>query len=116
MARDFLSFMQAICRVDAISIEYGYQCYANVFEAAGQVKYVDVWVAQQDCLYKDIPYSCLQEQCLNQVVRRVQVKKGKRCVAHNGFLEYGNRHASNFPMPKTQKEFELQSQYIGLSL
>ena len=71
-------------------IEVGYQQHAPRAEALGQNKYVEVWLGQQDSLYRDHPYSRLQECCMNRVVRRYDAATGKRCVGHDEFMEHGN--------------------------
>ena len=116
MITDFLQFVKSIRIGDAIGIEYGYQKHSKVFEALGKNKYVDIFYSQQERLYRDMVYSRLQELRLNRVVCRVHGSKGKRCVAHDEFLEHGNKICSNFPMPGTALGFAFQSQYVGISL
>ena len=41
---------------------------------------------------------------------------GKRCVAHDEFVEHANRFFSEFAPPKSLKSFVEQSLYVGLGL
>ena len=116
MAYDFKEFVNAYRIGDSISIEYGYQKQAPAWEALGQHKYVDIFYGQQESLYRDMPFSMLQEIRLNRVVRRYHGSTGKRCVAHDEFLEHGNRFFSNSPSPKTLTSFAFQSNYVGIGL
>ena len=72
MSYDFKEFVNAYRIGDSISIEYGYQKQAPAWEALGQHKYVDIFYGQQELLYRDMPFSMLQEIRLNRVVRRVR--------------------------------------------
>ena len=72
MAYDFKEFVNAYRIGDSISIEYGYQKQAPAWEALAQHKYVDIFYGQQESLYRDMPFSMLQEIRLNRVVRRVR--------------------------------------------
>jgi len=116
MAYDFKEFVRAYCIGDSISIEFDYQKQVPAWEAMGQHKYVDIFYGQQEALYRDVPFSTLQEIRLNRVVRRYHASTGKRCVAHDEFLEHGNRFFSNFPLPKTLTSFAFQSNYVGIGL
>ena len=116
MSYDFLEFAEAYRIGDSISIEFGYQKHAPVWQAVGQHKYVEIFYGQQESLYRDIAYSRLQEIRINRVVRRYHANTGKRCVAHDEFLEHGNRFFSNFPVPKTLISFAFQSNYVGIGL
>ena len=116
MSYDFLEFVEAYRVGDAVSIEYGYQKHSPVWMAVGQHKYVDIFYGQQEALYRDLRFSQLQEIRLNRVVRWYHGKTGKRCVAHDEFLEHGNRFFFNFPLPKTLTSFAFQSNYVGIGL
>ena len=101
---------------DSIAIEHDYQTFAPFWKMTGQTKYIDIWLGQQETLYRDHPYLRLQELCLNRVVCRYNATTGKRCVAQDEFLEHGNRFFSEFPMPMSLIDFASQSQYIGVGL
>ena len=76
---------------DAIAIEYGYKKHSPVWEFLGQHKYVEIFYSQQETLYQDTVFSVLQEIRMNRVVWRYHANSGKRIVAHDEFLEHGNR-------------------------
>ena len=116
MSYDFIEFVTAYRIGDAISIEFGYQKHAPVWKALNQNKYIDIFYSQHESLYRDITFSILQEIRLNRVVRRYHGNTGKRCVAHDEFLEHGNRFFSNLPLPKTLTGFVFQSNYVGIGL
>jgi len=116
MSQDFLEFVEAYRIGDAIAIEYGYKKFSPVWKANKQHKYVEIWLGQQETLYRDNVYSRLQELRLNRVVRRYAATTGKRCVAQDEFLEHGNRFFSEFPMPKSLVGFASQSLYVGVGL
>ena len=50
------------------------------------------------------------------VVRRYHESTGKRCVAHDEFIEHANKFYLQLPLPKFLASFEAQSQNIGASL
>jgi len=102
---NFLEFVNAYRLGDAVCVEYGYQKYASVWEALGQSKYVKIFYSQQETLYRDFPFSRLQEMRLNRFVCRHHGSTGKRCVAQDEFLEHGNRFYSAFPIPKMLQSF-----------
>ena len=101
VCHDFLEFVTAYRVGDAISIEYGYDKHSPVFNILGQNKYVDIDFGQKEELYRDFPFSRLQEVRINRVVRRYNGATGKRCSGQDEFLEHGNRNFSEFPMPKS---------------
>ena len=116
MSYDFLEFVEAYRIGDSVSIEFGYQKYAPVWQLVGQNKYVEIFYAQQGSLYQGIPSSHLQEIRINHVVSRYHVDTGKRCLAHDEFLEHGNHFFSNFPVPETLIAFAFQSNYVVIGL
>ena len=116
MSHDLFEFIEAYRLGDSITVEYGYQKQASVWLVLGQHKYVDIFYSQQEVLYRDHPYSRLQELRINRFVRRYHSKTGKRCVCHDEFLEHGNRFFSEFPMPKSLISFAFQSNYVGIGL
>ena len=81
---------------DSVSVESGYLKFAPIWKANKQNKYVEIWLGQQETLYRDNLFSRLQELCLNRVVRRYHGSTRKRCVAQDEFLEHGNRFYQNF--------------------
>ena len=113
MSFDFFEFVKAYRLGDAVAIECGYQQHLPVWSDMGQHKYVEIHWSQQELLYRDNPFSVLQEIRLNRAVRRYL---GKRCSAQDEFLEHGNRFFSEFPMPKSLVAFAFQSNYVGLGL
>jgi hypothetical protein len=116
MAYDFFEFVEAYRIGDSITVEYGYQKQVPVWLLLGQNKYVDIFYSQQEVLYRDNVFSRLQELRMNRFVRRYHSDTGKRCVAHDEFLEHGNRFFSEFPMPKSLVSFAFQSNYVGVGL
>ena len=116
MSFDFIEFVNGFRVGDSIVIEKGYQKQSPVWEILGQKKYVEVFYSQQETLYRDFPYSRLQELRINRSVRRYHGKTGKRCVAQDEFLEHGNRFFSEFALPSTLTGFEMQSWYVGIGL
>ena len=96
MSHDLFEFIEAYRIGDSITVEYGYQKQAPVWLVLGQHKYVDIFYSQQEVLYRDNPYSRLQELRINRFVRRYHSDTGKRCVCHDEFLEHGNRFFSEF--------------------
>ena len=84
-----------------------------VWMALGQHKYVNIWYGQQETLYRNYPFSKLQEVRINRVMRRCA---RKNCVAHDEFLEHGNRFFSEFLMPRSLEGFVSQSVYVGVGL
>jgi len=88
----------------------------TVSKALGQNKYVEICLGQQETLFRDSVYSRLHEQRINCSLRRYNGATGKRCVAHDKFLEHGNRFFSDFPMPKSLEGFANQSLYVGVGL
>ena len=82
----------------------------------GKNKYVEIHLRQQEVLYRDNPFSRLQECRTNRVVRRCHGDTGKRCVCQDEFLEHGNRFYSEFPMPRSLESFANQSLYVGPGL
>ena len=61
MAFDFLDFVDAYRIGDSVVIEYGYLKFTPVWKANNQNKYVEIWLGQQETLYRDNPFSRLQE-------------------------------------------------------
>ena len=116
MSYDFFEFIEAYRVGDSITVEYGYQKQSSVWLVLGQHKYVDIFYSQQEVLYRDNVFSRLQELRMNRFVRRYHSDTGKRCVAHDEFLEHGNRFFSEFPMPKSLLSFAFQSNYVGIGL
>ena len=97
---DYFKFVEAYRVGDSIAIEYGYQKHSNVWMAMAQYKYVDIFYTQQEVLYRDNPFSVLQELRMNRVVRQYHSDTRKRCVPPDEFLENGNRFFSNLPCQK----------------
>ena len=116
MSYDYLEFVKAYRLSDAIAIEFGYQKHAPVWQFLGQNKYVDVFFEQNEMMYRDNPFSTLQELRMNRCVRRRPGSSGKRAVAQDEFLENGNRFFSEFSTPHSLAAFEEQSNYVGLAL
>ena len=116
MSFDFFRFVDGYRVGDSIAIEFGYIKHVPVWHAMGQNKYVEITHAQNETLYRDSPFSMLQEIRGSRTVRRYHGKTGKRRVAQDEFLEHGNRFFSEFPMPKTLASFAFQSNYVGLGL
>ena len=116
LVEDLLDFIDAYRIGDIVAIEYGYQKHSTVWEALNQSNYVEIFLGQQETLYRDHPYSQLMELRLNCVVRRYHGLAGERCVAHDEFLEHGNRFFSEFPMPKSLVGFANQSLYVDVGL
>ena len=81
-----------------------------------QNKYVDIFLGQQETLYRESPFSRLKEVRTNYVVRRYHALTGKQCADQDEFVEHGNRFFSEFPMPKTLSGFANQSVYVGVGL
>ena len=113
MSFDFIEFVNAFRVGDAIMIENGYLKHSPVWECLGQNKYVEVFYSQQEALYRDFPYSRLQELRINRFIRRYALR---RCVAQDEFLEHGNRFFSEFSLPSSLRGFEMQSWYVGIGL
>ena len=113
MSHDFLEFVKAYRSGDSVSVEHGYLKHNPVFKSTGQNKYVQIVFGQQETLYRDHPFSRLQEIRMNRVVRRYAKKN---CVAHDEFLEHGNRFFSEFSTPKSVVAFCNQSLYVGVGL
>ena len=116
MAHDFLEFVNAYRLGDAVAIELGYQHHAPRAQQLGQNKYVGIWLGQQEVLFRNNPYSRLQEWRMNRVVRRYDGSTGKRCAAIDEHLKHGNGFFSNFPMPRSLIGFVEQSVYVGFGL
>ena len=116
MSYDFFRFVDGYRVGDSIAIEVGYNKQVPVWQALGQNKYVDITHSQNETLYRDSKYSMLQEIRGTRTVRQYHGKTGKRRVAHDEFLEHGNRFFSEFPMPKSRSSFAFQSNYVGLGL
>ena len=95
MSFNFIEFETAYRVGDSIALEAGYQKHAPIWVVLGQSKYEEIFYSQQECLYRDYPYSRLQELRINRVVRRYAGILGKRCVAHDEFLENGNHFFLN---------------------
>ena len=91
LAFDFLEFVDAYRIGDAVAIEYGYSKHSTVWKALCQNKYVEIFLSQQETLYRDFQFSQLQELRMNRVVRRYHGTSGKSCVVHDEFFEHGNR-------------------------
>ena len=88
---DFLEFVTAYRVGDAIDIECNYQKHSSIWQAIGQHKYIDIFFVRQEYIFHNNPFSLLQEIRRSMVVRRYHDNAGKRCVAHNEFLEHGIR-------------------------
>ena len=97
-------------------IESGYDKHCAAYQIMGQNKYVEIVLRQREVLYRDHPFSRLQECRINRVVRRCHRSTGKRCVAVDEHLEHGNRFYSDFPMPRSLSGFCAQSRYVGAGL
>ena len=67
-------------------------------------------------MYRDSPFSRLQEMRQNRFVRRYHASTRKRCTAQDEFLEDGNRFFSEFSMPKSILGFAEHSLYVGIGL
>ena len=113
---DFIEFETAFRVGDSISLEAGYQRHVPIWIVLGQHKYEEIFYSQQECLYRDNPFSRLQELRINRVVRRYAGILGKRCVAHDEFLENGNHFFSQFSLPSSLRGFEQQSWMVGIGL
>ena len=116
MANDYLEYVASYRVGDAVIVEYGYQKHTSAWEIMGYNKYVKIHWRQQEVLYRNNPFSRLQECRNNRFVRRCDANTGKRCVCQDEFLEHGNRFFSTFPMPKTLESFANQSLYVGVGL
>ena len=103
MSYDFLRFVDGYRMGDSIAIEVGYNKQVPVWQALGQNKYVDITHSQNETLYWDSTYSILQEIRGTRTVRRYHGKTGKRRVAHDEFLEHGNRFFSVTGSSKDRK-------------
>ena len=109
MSFDYFEFVEAYRVGDSIAIGYGYQKHSDVWMAIAQYKYVDIFYTQRDVLYRDNPFSVLQELHTNIVVRQYHSDTGKRCVPQDEFSVNGNHFFSECPMPKTITSFAFQS-------
>ena len=61
MSLIFSEFINAFHLGDAVAIESGYQKHAPVWQAMGQHNYVEIHHFQHELLYRDNPFSILQE-------------------------------------------------------
>ena len=116
LAFNFLECVDAYRIGDAVAIEYGCSKHSTVWKALGQNKYVEIFLVQQETLYRDFPFLRLQELRMNCVVRRYHGTTDKHCVARDEFLEHGNRFFLSFPMPKSLIGFASQSLHVGVGL
>ena len=95
MSFDFFRFVDGYRLGDSIAIEVGYHKQVPVWQTMGQNKYVEITHSQNETLYRDSPYSILQEIRDGRTARRYHGNTGKRRVAHDEFLEHGNRFFLN---------------------
>ena len=98
MAHEFLEFVNAYCLGDTVVVEAGYNLHLHRAECLGQNKYVNICLRQNEVLYRDNPYSRLQEWRMNRFGRHYGASTGKRCVAHGKFLEHSNQLCSEFKL------------------
>ena len=66
----FFRFVDGYRVGDSISIEFGYKKHVAVWQAMCQHKYVEITYAQNETLYRDSPYSQLQDIQDTWTVRR----------------------------------------------
>ena len=68
MSFDFFEFVKVYWLGDAIAVECGYQKHLPVWSDMNQKKYVEIHWSQQEVLYRDNPFSVMQEISTNEPV------------------------------------------------
>ena len=77
MAFFFFRFVDGYRLGDSISIKHGYHNQLPIWQAFGQFIYVEITYAQNETLYRDSPFSTLQEMKNTRAVRRYHGMGGK---------------------------------------
>jgi hypothetical protein len=78
------------------------------------MKYLEAHWEQLECLFKNFPYSRLQEAWMNQFVRTYHGSSGKSSIAHNEWLELTNKDFAGMPTVRTLEGMMRQGAYIGM--
>jgi hypothetical protein len=104
MSGDFLEFVQAYRCQDSVIIESGYSCLAPRWKVLEQLKYLEAYHEQLDCLLRNIQYSQLEEVRQNCCVRTYHGRTGKLSLAHNEWLELNNKEFTLYPSVRTLEQ------------
>jgi len=115
MSDDFFLFVQSYRCGDAIGIEQGYEWFVAAWTSLGQVKYVAAYHEQVAQLLVKHSYQMLMESRINRTVRPHPRSTGKSCIAHDEFLELGNRLFSMFAKAKSLKGMIRNGAFVGLA-
>ena len=91
MSGDFLQFVSAYRNADSIGVEIGYHIFVPVWKKLSQSKYLERHWDQQDMLFRNFPFSRMQEARINRFVRRYPIETGKSTLARDECLEIGNK-------------------------
>ena len=112
---DFFRFVQSYRCGDAIAIEKGYEWFVTAWTSLGQVKYVSAYHEQVAQLLVKHSYQMLMESRINRTVRPHPRSTGKSCIAHDEFVELGNRLFAMFAKTKSLKGMIRNGTYVGLA-
>ncbi len=115
MSGDFLEFVQAYHTQGSVMIESGYSWFAPRWKLLGQLKYLEAYLKQLDCLFKMNKYSRLEEACRNRCVRTYHGTTGKLALAHDKWLKLNNKQFALYPSVWTLEGMSRQGQFIGLT-
>ena len=115
MSGDFLEFVHAYRCQDSIIVESGYSWFVPIWKVLGQLKYLEAYHKQLDCLLRNNQYSRLKEVWRNRFVWTYHGRTGKMSLAHDEWLELNNKEFALYPSVRTLEAMGRQGQFIGLT-
>ncbi len=114
MSGDFIEFVSAYRTQDSITVESGFAVFAPQWKMLGHMKYLEAHWEQHECLFKNFPYSCLQEARMNQCMQTYHGSSGKSSIAHDEWLELTNKDFAGRPTVCTLEGMMHQGAYLGM--
>jgi len=115
MSDDFQLFVDSYHSGDSILVERAYDWFVPVWAALGQKKYVAAYHDQIQQLLIAFPHSRLHELMINQFVRTHPSSADKGTVAHDEYMELGNRLFAMFPKMRLMRGYIRSGNYVGLA-
>jgi hypothetical protein len=115
MSGNFLNFFVPYCCQDSITFESGYSLFAPCWKILGQLKYLEVYHNQLDCLLKNNKYSLLEEARQNWCMGTYQGRSRILSLAFDEWLELNDKEFLLYPLVRTLNGMSRQGQFIGLT-
>ncbi len=104
-----------LSRQYSITIKSRYTWFAPRWKILGQLKYLETYHDQPNCLLKNNTYSQLEEARQNWCVRTYHGWFGIFPLAHNQWLDLNNKEFLLYPSVRTLDGMSRQVQFIGLT-